>query len=608
MRRLIAPAAACALCFSSSTSAADAVSETVIVTATRTARTIDENLAPVTVFTRDDILKRQATSLQDLLQGSPGVSIGNSGGEGKQTSLFLRGSNSNHVLVLVDGIKIGSATTGATALEQIPVELIERIEIVRGPRSSLYGSEAIGGVIQIFTKGGVKSGLIPRGRISAGSDRTLRTSAGFSAGTERAWVNANLTHAGTNGFNSCDGSSSMSSGCFTEERDDDAYRNTAGNLNAGLRFGNGAELDLRWLRALGSTEYDGSFENESDTVQQVLGTRLRFSPLKAWAVTLAAGQSKDESENFKDGDFTSYFDTRRDSASWQNDIAFSSKQMLTVGIDWQNDHVDSTTAYTVDDRDNLAVFSQYQASFGAHDLQLAGRRDDNEQFGSHTTGAIAWGYEFNDELRVMASYGAAFKAPTFNDLYHPMGGNPNLDPEESRSLELGLAGKYPAGHWNVNIFETRIDDLIGFDSSFNTININEARIRGLEAVLGGRLHAWSFNLSLTLLDPENRSAGPNKGNLLPRRAEESLRLDLDRDIDRFSFGTSVQLVGRRFDNVANTASLGGYALIDLRGEYVFDRHWTAQLRVANLLDKDYETVDYFNQPGRTILFTLRYEH
>lgn len=579
--------------------------EPVIVTATRTAQTAAETLAAVTVITRKDIERRQAQSVQDLLRGTAGFSIANNGGAGKATSVFLRGTESDHVLVLIDGVKIGSATLGTAAFQDLPVELIERIEIVRGPRSSLYGSEAIGGVIQIFTRKG-RGPVKPSLSLSGGSFDTYDASAGVSGGDEREWFSAQLSGIDTEGFNACDGTPA-GAGCFTDEPDKDGYRNSAGALRGGLRFDNGAEADLHWLRSSGDTEFDGSFVNASESMQQALGGSLRWSPLDAWQMTLAAGQSRDESDNFKDGAFQSRFDTERDSFTFQNDVTLADTQLLTVGLDYQDDRVDGTTAYAVDARDDTGLFTQYQGAFGGHDVQLSLRRDDNEQFGNHNTGGVAWGYALRNALRLTAAYGSAFKAPTFNELYFPGFGNANLHPEESRSLEVGVAGDIGTGRWSLNAFGTRIDELIGFDASFTPTNIDEARILGIEAVLGIQLAGWDFDTNLTLLDPENRSGDANDGNVLPRRARQSLRFDADRQVGKFTFGTTLFTEGKRYDDLANNRTLGGYTTLDLRGEYRFAQDWRLQARVANLFDKDYETADFYNQPGRSLLVTLRYQ-
>ena len=236
------------------------------------------------------------------------------------------------------------------------------------------------------------------------------------------------------------------------------------------------------------------------------------------------------------------------------------------------------------------------------------RRDDNEQFGEHNTGNAAWGYTLHRGLRLSASYGTAFKSPTFNELYYPGYGNANLRPEESRSVEFGLSGKTNWGTWSSNVYETQIDDLIAFDAStFAPANIDQARIRGFEAILTSQIKAWNFTTNVTLLDPENRSSGANSGNVLPRRAEQSLRLDAGHQVGKYTLGATLFAEGKRYDDLANTRELSGYATVDLRAEYNLAQDWLLQARIENLLDKDYETAAFFNQPGRGFYMTLRYQ-
>ncbi len=604
-RALLTAAAVLPSAFPFCLQAQDTQSETIVVTATRTARTADETLAAVTVITRADIERSQAQSLQDLLRGLPGLSLANNGGAGKNTSVFLRGTESDHVLVLIDGIKVGSATTGQAAFQDLPIEQIERIEIVRGPRSSLYGSEAIGGVIQIFTRRG---GGAWRPRLAAGTGRygTYYASGGVAGGGEHAWFNVSADHFYTLGFNACDGPG----GCFTVEPDDDGYRNTAGSLRAGYRFAGGTQIDFHALRAKADSEFDGSFVNESKTVQQVTGARVRFAPSAVWHAALVAGRSRDESDNFKDGALRSRFDTRRDTVSLQNDFALGTKTLLTAGLDYYQDEVLSTTAYAVNSRDNKGVFAQYQTALGGrHDLQLSLRADRNEQFGRYSTGGVAWGWWLGGGARLALSYGTAFKAPTFNELYFPGYGNPNLEPEEARSTELALAGPLGANtRWSLNAYQTDIDDLIAYDASISAAaNLDRARIRGVEANLAGTLSGWDLRAGFTWLDPENRSAGANFGKVLPRRARQSFRLDLDRAVGQARFGATLVAVGRRYDDLANTRAMGGYATLDLRAEYALSRAWRLQARLENAFDKEYETAAFYNQPGRGVYVTLRYQ-
>jgi len=593
------------------------VVDPVVVTATRTAQTADQTLAPVTIVSREEIERRQSLTTIDMLRGLPGVAMGNSGGPGRQTDLYLRGTNSNQVLFLVDGIKVGSATTGQTAFQNIPVDQIERMEVVRGPRSSLYGSEAAGGVIQIFTRRG-GGPLRPFFSSVAGRYGTAGVAGGLSGGGELGRFSISGNFDQSEGFNACNGSGfPLFNGCGTDEPDKDGYSNTGVSASAGYDFTDRIGLDLNFLSTESDVEFDGAFTNETSTKQQVLGAKLLLRPLSNWDMTLSAGRSWDYQDNFKDGNFYSEFDTRRDTLSWQNNIAVGEAHLATLGVDYQRDLVTSTTDYTVSSREDTGVFGQYQGWFGPGSVKASVRYDDNEQFGSYTTGDIALGWDVAPSLRLVASYGTAFTAPTFNDLYFPAdpffaGGNPDLQPEETRSAELGLSGLFDALgsplRWSVNIYQTDVDDLIALQPPlFYAENIDRARIRGLEGVLFGRFMEFDVAANLTLLDPRDESNGANKGNLLPRRPEQTFRLDLDRAFGPFAAGGTFFATGRRFDDAANTVTLDGYTLLDLRAAYALSDSLSIQGRLENVFDQDYETVAWYNQPGRAFYLTLRYQ-
>lgn len=602
----------------------------VIVTATRTAITVDDALSSVTVITRADIERLQPVSVQDLLTGLPGVSFASTGGLGQQTSLFVRGTNSTHTLVLLDGVRLGSVTAGFASLEQIPVEQIERIEIVRGPRSSLYGADAIGGVIQIFTRHGqADGGMAPSLSVTAGSNGLFGGEAGLSGGDAHAWYNLSLGGQYTSGFPGCkmgaaEANGGMGAGCFVDDPRDDAFRNWNGAANAGYRWDNGTELAVTWLRSKNDVEYAGSPYGGNDAVneQRVAGARLSFSPLQAWKVTLNAGQSKDLATTYYQGTYygtyypfaqTGYSNSRRNQASWQNDIALASNQLLTVGVDYQQEHVDSSTGYLVDNRHDTGTYAQYQGTFGRNELELSARHDDSSQYGGHDTGALAWGYNFDQGLRLMASYGTAFHAPTFNDLYYPPyfgtpSANPDLKPEKSRSGELGLTQKLDIWNWALNAYQTDIDDLIVLDPNQNYVpfNVSKARIRGLEGQLGANLDGWQVQGYLTLQQPENHDGGANNGHLLPRRPERTARIDIDRRFGAFGVGTTWYAAGKSYDDVGNLHRLGGYSTLALRASWHFAADWQVEAKLANAFDHQYETVYYYNQPGRAWYLTLRY--
>jgi vitamin B12 transporter len=530
MKKTLFAAALCGWSFAASGADAQrpAALSPVIVTATRTAITVDDALSSVTVITRKDIDRLQPVSLIDLLQGLPGVTFAQSGGLGQQSSLFLRGTNSSHTLLLIDGVRVGTVSAGLPAFDQLPIDQIERIEVVRGPRSSLYGADAIGGVIQIFTRRGARgSGLAPSLRAGAGSRGYADGQVGLAAGDQHAWYNLSVGGQYTRGINACRvGAAEAFAGCFTDEPDADAYRNRNALAHAGYRWDGGTELDATWLRSDSHVEFDGApFGNQHHNLQQVAGANLRFDPLAPWKVTLAAGQSLDEQHTYYDGAFVGYGNSRRTQASWQNDLSLDDNQLLTLGLDWQREHLASDTGYLGDRRSDTGGYAQYQGRFGRHDLQLSLRRDDNQQFGGHTTGAAAWGYALEHGLRLSASWGSAFHAPTFNDLYYPFGsGNPDLQPETSRSAELGVAQQRVDWHWALNAYRTSIDELISLDANYFPRNISRARIDGLEAQFGTELDGWRLESYLTLVRPQNRDGGANDGHRLPRRPGRTARL------------------------------------------------------------------------------------
>ncbi|MEP6907424.1 MAG: TonB-dependent vitamin B12 receptor, partial [Pseudoxanthomonas sp.] len=591
--------------------AADATDlDQVVVTGTRTEVALEDSLVPTQVIDREEIERTQARSLPELLKGRAGINLTNQGGAGKLTSVFLRGAESDHVLVLVDGVRIGSATAGLASFQDLPVDQIERIEIVRGPRSSLYGSEAIGGVIQIFTRTG-GMGFSPHFRIGAGSNNLREASAGFSNRSERGWISAEGAYQETDGINACRGDGILFQGCFTDEPDDDGYRNVSVSLRGGINFTEALTLEGHLLNADADNEYDGSIfgGNEAENTQRVAGGKLTWNANDRVKLSLQAGRADDKSDAYyRDAatpdlrTFVNTFDTQRDTAAVQADFTLAEGQLLTAGVDWQQDNITSTTGFSVDSRDNTGAFVEYQGRFGAHQLQASVRNDDNEQFGNHVTGSAGWGLAFGDGFRLNASYGTGFKAPTFNDLYYPGSESPDLKPEQSKSLNLGVAQYKDTWNWTFNVFETRIDDLIVFVYLPPTyqgvgLNVDEARIRGAEFTFGVQLAGFDISTQLSHIDPRNRSAG-YEDNLLARRSRNTARVDVDRSFGDFRVGLTGNGASHRYDNLANTVRLAGYGTLDLRLEYAFHPDWTLQARATNVFDREYETIAWYNQPGR----------
>lgn len=572
------------------------------ITVTGTRVEAESPVASTTLITREEIARLKPASLQELLRGRAGVNIYNQGGAGKLSGLSMRGMGTSHYVLMIDGVKIGNVTSGLPMIHDIPVSQIERVEIVRGPLSSLYGSEAMAGVIQIFTRGG-QDGFAPEVGVGLGSQDTQRLHAGFSGKHGKAWYAVNGAYSHTGGFNACRGDAITFQGCGANEPDTDGYKNGSVSVRGGYDFNDAWRAEANVMSVDAENFYDGWY-NHSRVQQQVGGAKVRFSPSQKFALTASVGSNRDRARNYHDTVFMNEVNTQRDQASLQADIALAGT--LSVGYDWMRDSVASTTKFTSSARFSRALFGQWVGDFGRNHVQLGLRHEKNSQFGSASTGNTGWAFDVSDALRVRAGYGTAFRAPSFNDLYYPGSNNPDLRPERSKSLELGLEGHQAWGHWSMSAYENRLRDLIIFDPTKTSVsspwgqpdNVQLAKIRGVEAEIGTAVAGWDINSSLTWLDPRNRTPGAQYGNLLNRRSRLTGRVDADKTFGRFRLGASVNGANARYDDPANRVRLAGYATGDLRLAWLPTSDMTVQFTASNVLDKHYETSAWYNQAGR----------
>lgn len=601
-----------AVCFVSAFSAESrsAGREEVVITASRIAQELDDELWSSTVLTRQDIEARQANSLQDLLSSLSGLALVNSGGLGKATSVFLRGTESDHIVLLIDGVRVGSATVGIPPFHLIPVEQIERIEVVRGPRSTLYGPDAVGGVIQIFTRRGSRNGLELGGSLSGGSHDTRRYAASARASGERAWLSVSADMLETDGFNACLGTGTPpGGGCFTDEPDRDGFRSKAGSLAAGYRLSDRLSMEFHSLLADGHAESDGTpfSGNRTEFTERVLSLQVDGSLGEAWHARLLLGHNVDDQLYLFEGAEVSRIKATRESVSLQLDGSPAPWLRMIAGADYHDDGVDSDLVYERDSRATVGVFTELHGELGKWSALGGLRLEDNDQFGEHVTGNVGVARSIADRYRLSLTWGTAFRAPTFNELYYPGFGNPDLGPEESTSVELGLATRLGASRWSLNVFHTDIDDLIAFDAAISApSNIEQARIRGAELQGEWRSDVWQIAGQVTRLDPVNRGNGTTPDRILPRRAKHSASLQLRRIWPSAAVGALARWEGRRYDDLGNTVELGSYFTLDLAAEYSIGRAWKLQARVANLFDRDYEMASYFPQDGRNYSVTIRY--
>lgn len=591
---LIGGIAAAFSAISVSALAADTIAP-VTVTATRSAESANESLSSVTVVDREEIERSQTSSMGELLSRQPGVEFTRNGGRGTSSSIFLRGTESDHVLVLVDGVEVGSATTGTASFEDLPLANVERIEIVRGPRSSLYGSRAIGGVIQIFTREGEGG----HATVGAGTHERRQGSAGYGSKSGGTSFSVNVSAEETDGIDARENDCTF----CADEPDDDGYENQSVNARISQDIGEAVTVSGRILATDSEVEYDGSFQNRTESQQRIYSGRVDARLTGNWNTRVQLSRSTDESDNFLNRQPANTFDTIRDSFGWQNEITIGTSQIVTLGLDAESVEVDSNLTFAEDERDVTGVYAQHQWTGHAWSSEVSLRGEDYDNFDDPTTGSLALGYRFSDSVQAFASYGTAFRAPTFNELYFPGFGNADLEPEESRTIEAGLRGRYQAMRWEATAYRTEIDELIDTVFSgglFAPENVDEARIQGLEFSVGVATDQWDGNVSVDLKDAENTETGQE----LARRAEIGLKGGLTRDFGDWSIGTDVTVQGERFDDAANTVPLDAYALIDLRASWDFARDWSARVKIANVGDTDYTLADTYNTLGRTALLEV----
>jgi len=589
--------------------------EQIVVTGTRTAIAFDQALAPITVIDQTDIETHQVVTFQELLSGQPGIQVSNNGGLGKISSVFLRGTNSDHVLVLVNGVRMGSSSAGTTAFQYLPVDSIDHVEIVRGPLSSLYGSEAIGGVIQIFTRRATADGIHFSAEAAAGSHRTSDVSAsvdGRSGAFSYALSAGNLT---SDGYPNCTGApyvspASPGGGCYINDPANDGYHNVSGSALVRYEFSPTADVETSFLRAQGGVRYAGPYTNHEDYAQQAASLAGHWAPTSSLKLTAQVGRSEDNALDTLDfvEPAGNLFDTTRTSASLQADWQMTTGQLLTLGGDYLHDHLSSDAGFPVDSRNITGIFGEYQATLGAQQLAVAARHDANTQFGGKTTGSVSWGYRFDPSLRFTASAGTAFHAPSFNDLYYPYFGNPTLRPETSRTIDIGLDGKFAATHAAVHVFQTRVTDLISYDAVlFAPENTDAARIRGVELQAGTAVGAWTGELTTAWLDARNDVAGsPNYRNELPRRSRWTGRLEVARSWTDLRAAVQLDTASMNYDDIANAQPLAGYTTATVLLEWSPVANWMLQGKLANATDRRYQTAFYYPQDGRDFMITLRY--
>jgi vitamin B12 transporter len=600
-----------AFCFSPIVSAqtSDVLSDrrfdTVVVTGTRTATRIDQSLAEVSVIDRAQIEQASGRTLAELLGQQSGVQFSANGGAGKSSAVYLRGLEARHTLLLIDGVRYGSATLGTPAWENIPLDSIERIEIVRGPLSGLYGSDAVGGVIQIFTRLGLP-GLRPQASVSAGTHRSGHLSGGLQFGQGAFDGALQLARNTTQGFSATN--PRVPFGNFNP--DDDGFRQTSGSARLGWRFAEAWRADLSSLASKGETQIDDgpAADARAGLRTQVIGLQVRGPVRPGWTTAVRVSRSKDEYETLSSASVFGTLGTIatvQQQLGWENTVDTPLGSALLLAETLRQTVSRPGAPFAVSERSIDGVAAGLNGRAGVHTWQGNLRHDRNSQFGGQTTGSLGYGHDLTPAWRAGASYGTSFVAPSFNQLYFPGFGNPNLLPEEGRHAELSLRWAGTAQQLRMAYVDNRIRGYIS--SGPAPTNIPRTRIDGYTLSYDAQWAAWTVAASLDRLDPRNDTAGTaNFGRQLPRRSKDSLKLAADTVLGSWRVGATAAAFGERYDDAANTRRVGGFATLDLYADWRLAREWTLSLKLNNAGGKVYETVYGYNQPGREGRVTLRY--
>lgn len=602
------------------------------VTATRSNQESDNLLSDISIINYDEINKSGSTSIVDLLQRQPGIEISNSGGLGKQSSIYMRGANANQLIVLVDGVRMNSITTGLTSFENLPLSQIEKIEILRGPTASLYGSDGIGGVIQIFTKKN-KSGFNPYANFGYSRYATKTNTIGFTAGAEKLRYGFHLNSIDSNGFSSLQTNEAII-------KDDDGFNSLNINGNIEYDFDKDNSVKLSLLSNQGHNEYDNRYRSfygntvpnvKNKMLNQNINLLFKNKFLHNWDSQLLLSSSFDKytdqqiiNANYDGLERSNlYYQTIQNEFNWTNNIQ-SSIGSFTFAIDRLEQKLSSNNAYDENRRNNTGYVFNYIKDFGPHIIHGSYRVDLNTHSGTNNTKSIGYGFKFNHYWKASLQYGEAFKNPTFNDLYAAYDQyytpNPNLQSETSKNIEANINFVDESNNLKVTVFENRINDLITlYTCGWNTCieNSSSAKITGLTITGNKYIGHTQLYSSLTTQSADTENDGIH--SKLARRASFFGTFGITHYFDDWTVGTELTGSGSKYNDRENNAPIPGYIISNFFINKLLGNNWQMNFRVNNLLDKEYyfayegnptigaSNAYRYNNPGRSAFINLIYE-
>jgi vitamin B12 transporter len=579
--------------------------EPVSVTASRIPTQVADTVAETTVIGRDEIDRVAGRTLTELLGRLPGLQWSGNGGAGKPSGLFIRGLEPRHTLLLVDGVRLGSATVGTPSFDNLPLAAIERIEVVRGPLSSVYGSEAAGGVVQVFTRRGHdRAGGDLHARVGSHRYRELSGGLGFGSGPLDGAVS--LGHSRTRGFSATHPRVPFG----LHDPDDDGFEQTAGSVRLGWQATPDWRIDGLALESAGLTRYDDGpgVDSRARLRNGVQSLAASGRLADGWRTRLSYGRATDVYDTLATASaFTPLGATRTEQRQlgWETTVATPVGVALALleRIDQQVSRPGEPFATGSRSIDAAAIGLVGEGAGQA--WQAALRHDRNSQFGAQTTGSVGYGRDLAAAWRAFASYGTSFVAPSFNQLYFPGFGNPTLQPESGRHGELGLRYASGAHALRAAYVDNRIRGYI--PAGPLPANVPRTRIDGWVLAYEGRLGDARIAASYERLDPRNATDdSPDAGRLLPRRAREALRAGVDAPLGRALVGATLLAFSERYEDPANQLRMAGFATLDLRAAWAIDRAWSIGLALNNVADVAYETAYGYTQPGREVYLTLRW--
>ncbi|WP_299198680.1 TonB-dependent receptor [uncultured Amphritea sp.] len=572
--------------------------KTIVVSANLIEQPITETIASVSVVTAEEIQRSQVDSAKAAINLLPGVNFTSSGARGQAAALYTRGTESDHTLILLNGIRIGTPTAAGTRLELIPVDQIEKIEFVRGPRSALYGSDAIGGIIQIFTKNGDKkaSGSVA---LTLGDQGTQKLSGSYSQPySDNGSLSVALSADHHDGIDVKDDA----------EFDKDGYRNLSANIGVDQQLTDRISLNLQASKWQGNSEFDTTWGgNESDFENELYSARLSYSGDR-FDSALSTAYVKDDNLTYGNGISRkngSRYVTERQQINWLNTV-YINNSTLSAGLDYLNDDLsESTESYTVTSRETKAAFIGLLHEGENYQAELSGRFTDDEQFGENTTYSAGYAYQFKP-VKVALSHGTAFKAPTFDDLYYPLSfgyqGNPDLKPEESETTELSFSGNGSA-LWQISFYKTDVRNLISTNDTFTTVeNTNKAEIEGVDASYQIGYGHWNHTLAYQYVNAKDAETGKK----LRFRPQDTIKWQINYAASQWSAGSEIIWEGKRYTNLDNSSSLPAFTLVNLYTTYQATPEWSLGGRIENLFDKEYRTNPGYTTQNRLLTFSARY--